>query len=700
MRALVWKTIPVLPVLATGMLLCSSPSMAEDAGAASLRDQRHLFVKAESYLARGQISAFRRIEPRLKDYPLYPYLTYTLLKRDLRKADPAAITAYINGQGNSPLAEKLRYRWLTQLAHEKKWPELVANFTRVTDKGLQCQYAQGLFEVGEKSAAHALSRSLWLTGASLPKACDGPMKKWRDEGGLNLEHIWLRIQLAMNSGNTRLASHLAKDYLGKEDQGWVEIWRKLRRHPDKILELHQKHVGQDIEALRWIMADGISRMASSDPIKAAQYWKLLQGEYSFTEATRQRLERRLALKLLQTGGEEARAWISALKLPQETPALITVYILSAMRDQDWDTAMEWLSRLDHQDQNSERWQYWRARTLEALGHMEEARSQYANISQQRTFYGFLAADRAGLGYQLDNRPLDYSKDDLSSLDKITAIARARELYNLGRVVAARREWSFALQQMSRQQILKAAKLAHDWGWYDRAIISLAEAEYWDDLDMRFPLAHRTLVLDQAKRQGVNPAWAYAIIRQESAFTADARSHAGAMGLMQLLPRTARQVARSMNLRTPRHSDLLNIGTNVKLGVSYLRKVQHRFKGNMVLATAAYNAGGLRVKEWLPNNGVVPADLWVEMVPFPETRDYLQRVFSYMVIYEQRLGQSPTTMLERMLPVSGPENKDKLTLTDDDPAAGTDSDPSPNPDTEQTTEADTEAEPSEPLAAGL
>ena len=216
---------------------------------------------------------------------------------------------------------------------------------------------------------------------------------------------------------------------------------------------------------------------------------------------------------------------------------------------------------------------------------------------------------------------------------------------------ARREWNHLLPRLNEDQLLRAAKLAEEWGWHDRVIMTLARARYWDDLEMRFPLAHQQTVLNQARDQQIDPAWAFAVIRQESAFIHDARSHAGALGLMQLLPRTARSVARS--LRMPMHGkwDILDVDNNITLGVRYLRKVKDRFDGHPVLATAAYNAGGSNVRRWLPEGQVQPADLWIESVPFGETRKYLQRVLTYTVIYQQRLGRQPAPMLERMPPVS-------------------------------------------------
>jgi soluble lytic murein transglycosylase len=263
----------------------------------------------------------------------------------------------------------------------------------------------------------------------------------------------------------------------------------------------------------------------------------------------------------------------------------------------------------------------------------------------------LAADRIGDRYQLTHRPINISTAELVKLQHIPAIARAGELYQLKRIVEARREWHFAIQQMDKKQLLMAAQLANQWGWHDRSIITLALAQYWDDLELRFPLAHKKYIEEQANHEGINPAWAFAVIRQESAFTSDARSSAGALGLMQLMPRTARQVARSLSIKRPNHRDLLKSNINIKLGVRYLRKLKERFNGNSVLATAAYNAGGWRVKGWLPKDEAQSADLWIENVPFTETQGYLKRVLTYTIIYEQRLGLEGKPLLERMMPIS-------------------------------------------------
>lgn len=615
-----------------------------------LLQQRQLFQDAENALNLGRISQYQQLEQQLRDYPLYSYLQYNEIKRNLGQSNYKSIHRYLQEYPGTPLATRLQYSWLKSLARQRQWQTLIDNFYYTTDKSLQCDFAQALIAVNQQERAFSVLEGIWLTGKSLPNNCDNPIDVWHKSGGLTQEMVWERIRLTMQSRNSQLALYLSK-YLNSEDQFWVRMWAKARRDPNFVMQIHDRFKSQDTQQLRWVLADGIRRMSITDAPSAAQLWYEWRNDFKFSDVEKDRIERRLTLALVKEDPDAGKAWLAQLDLDTEHERVNDLYVLNAFMDQDWDTALEWLDRFDDKEKQTDRWRYWHGRALEGLGRLEEARSVYLLNADARSYYGFLSADRAGMTYQFDHRPISYQAAELSRVEKIPAIERARELYALNRVVDARREWNFALQSLDKPQMLAAAQLASDWHWHDRAIVTLAQAEYWDDLEKRFPLAHRELVMNHARQQRINPAWAFAIIRQESAFTDDARSHAGAMGLMQLLPRTAREVARSLQMRFQRN-DLLDAGTNVRLGINYLKNVKDKFKGNDVLATAAYNAGGFRVSQWLPKDGIIPADVWVETVPFHETRDYLQRVMTYTVIYEQRLGQRPVPLLERMLPISG------------------------------------------------
>jgi soluble lytic murein transglycosylase len=324
----------------------------------------------------------------------------------------------------------------------------------------------------------------------------------------------------------------------------------------------------------------------------------------------------------------------------------------ALRQGDWKTTLHWLDQLPDEERGSPRWQYWRGRTLEALNQTEPARQAYRNAAERRDYYGFLAADRIGASYVLANDSLTATATELEALlVRSPGLQRARELYILGREPEASGEWRRALQDFDRAGLQQAALLARHWDWHSQAIITIARAEHWDDLELRFPLAHQERVLANARAGTVDPAWIYAVIRQESAFRADARSPAGALGLMQVMPATGRQIAQELREDSADPS-LLKPDTNIRYGVHYLRRMLERLQGNPVLATAAYNAGPNRVAQWLPPSEALPADVWAETIPYRETRTYVQRVMEYLIVYQRRLGaQDPqTTLSARMKPV--------------------------------------------------
>lgn len=624
---------------------------------AQLEQQRKLFIQAETALKRGHHAQYRKLEHRLNDYPLYPYLRFIELERNLKSTSNQKIQNFLHTYHNTPLANKLYYRWINSLARRGKSAALIQYFRPTQNTRLLCNYANALHKTGEKGTAFSLMGELWQTGKSLPKSCDPILKKWSDAGYMTSSRLWARIHLVMNKGNRRLATYIGKS-LPKEERFWLSLWKKVQRQPEYVLKADAHFKDQHSPIMHWILVDGMTRLARRKPLIAAQYWKEIRSKYHFNVEEKERIERRLSLYLARAATPLSRDTLKELKLDSKDVRVITPHILSAIGDKDWEGALSWLNNLKSNERNSERWHYWRARALEEMGRLEEARSLYLQITDNRSYYSFLAADRIGDRYQVTHIPINVPAAELIKLQHIPAVARAGELYQLKRIVDARREWHFAIQQMDKKQLLMAAQLANKWGWHDRSIITLALAQHWDDLELRFPLAHKKYIEKQAKHEDINPAWAFAVIRQESAFTTDARSSAGALGLMQLMPRTARQVARSLRIKRPKQRDLLNSNINIKLGVRYLRKLQERFNGNSILATASYNAGPWRVKSWLPKEEAQSADLWIENVPFTETRKYLKRVLTYTIIYEQRLGLESKPLLERMMPISTSSNQSK------------------------------------------
>jgi soluble lytic murein transglycosylase len=299
----------------------------------------------------------------------------------------------------------------------------------------------------------------------------------------------------------------------------------------------------------------------------------------------------------------------------------------------------------------EQWLYWQARAMEAQGQDAAARRLYRLAAGERSLWGFLAAERVGTPYKLASRPTPAAEERLTRIEQSRGGRRISELLALARPLDARREIQALVRGMEPEDLMAAAVLIRRWGWPDQAIFTLARSGYWDDLELRFPIHHQELVRRQAGETGLDESWIFAVLRQESAFNPQVVSHAGALGLMQLLPATAREVARSLGEPPPNRWRLLDPEVNIRLGSAYLARMQTRFDDHPVLAAAAYNAGPHRVERWLPSHRTA-ADIWVATIPFRETRRYVRRVLAYRLIYDHRLGREIRPLSALLRPVGG------------------------------------------------
>jgi len=613
--------------------------------------QRDDFLAAEHALRTGQLTDFQRLMDSLSTYPLYPYLQLENMRRQLSRIPAEKIDAFLKDYANSPLEKQLRHAWLTSLAQQNKWEQYLEFYRPTNNTELQCQYRWALLKTGRTKQAYVNIEHLWLVGYSQPRVCDRIFKAWYTDGGMTQDLIWNRIQLAMDKHKLILARYLIR-FQTPGNQQWTRLWIKVYSNPSLILTDEGFASGHPMRNA--ILLYGIKRIAQSDPLQAINIWEnTIHHRYTFNESELAALDRYLAIVLAVRGRPEALSWLAVIDPDVEDDQLREWRVRSALSQENWDAVLAWISLLGADQQQSYRWQYWRARALEKQQQDNLAEEIYFSLAQTRSYYGFLSADRVEAPYRLNAAPLQVNQEDLSAIEQNPGIQRARELYLLDRIIDARREWYYATYTMTEQQLSQAAKLAQNWGWHDRAILTIARTQYSDDLELRFPLVHQDQILSQAKINHIDPAFAYAIIRQESAFTIDARSHAGALGLMQVMPHTAKQLAKGLDIEINHTFDILDVSNNLQFGMNYLRKALNRYDNNPVLASAAYNAGPYRVKKWLPEKGIVASDLWTETLPISETRNYIENIMAYTAIYEQRMGRQPTPLTVRMPPITAP-----------------------------------------------
>lgn len=609
--------------------------------------QHDLFLKAEQALKKGQSKQFSELKGQLGEYPLLPYLELQALQKRLSKARNTEVKTFLSNYKGEPVADILRRQWLDQLAKKKRWTSYLAFYTPQSNIRRKCNHLQALIKTGKTQEAWPLVEKIWLHGHSRPSACDPVFKAWETAGRHTDKLTWQRIQLAMEADKWRLARYLGRK-LTDTDRVWLKRWIRIHRDPKSILkssDFRQPHPYREA-----MLAHAVRRLARFDGMSALDLWEHVDKRYPFTTPQRAKVERRITIALERDESDRAYSFINSITPAGDDLRAHVACFKAALLREDWSRVIQRLKEWPKEEQETDRWQYWYAKALAGTGEALKAQVLYKKAAKNRSYYGFLAADQIDAPYHLLHKKTPEDLFTRIRLERLPGVKRALELHALQRNEMARREWYYVTRDLKKPELRAAALVAEENGWLDQAIFTLAKTGYWDDLKLRFPLKYRDLVADEAKSNALDMSWIYAVIRQESAFMYDARSHVGAMGLMQLMPRTARNVARQvLKRKSPARREILQPSMNIELGSAYLRQLKQQLDDNPVLATAAYNAGPHRVAKWLPS-GNISADVWVELVPFTETRRYLRRVLSYMVIYDKRLGREPKRLSERMKPV--------------------------------------------------
>jgi soluble lytic murein transglycosylase len=318
---------------------------------------------------------------------------------------------------------------------------------------------------------------------------------------------------------------------------------------------------------------------------------------------------------------------------------------AALRRGSWQTVRDSIDRMSPDLRREQAWTYWYGRALAAQGEETGSRAYYLRIAGQTDFYGLLASEELGYVGTLPETTYTPSDDDVAKAKSHPGLARSLDLIRLGLRTEGVREWLFTIRYFDDRQLLAAAELARRAGIYDRSIHTADRTVRSHNYALRYPVPFPEVFREYAKTQNLDEAWVLGLVRQESRFIADARSSAGAAGLMQIMPRTAKFIASKIGLRKYRHKDATDIETNVGLGTGYLKLVLDQL-GHQVLASAAYNAGPSRARRWRDVRPLEGA-IYAETIPFSETRDYVKKVMANSVFYAALLNKSPTPIKARL-----------------------------------------------------
>lgn len=624
-RAGWWLTLGA--ILVVPVWLCADEPIDEETLLRS--QQREQFLHAELRIGSTNRAQAEQWLEQLADYPLQPYLEQRWLEGRLSASD--AIERFLTRYQGTPMDWPLRKRWLLYLAQRRSAELFLANYRPSQDAELHCHALRFRLEKEAPAQIWPEVRELWTVGVSQPRACDPLFSRWRDAGQMTPEVIWQRVGKVADGGQANLLPYL-RGLMPARDQYLVDLWIRARRNPAVVAQSNFFPRRDPRE--REVLAYGLRRLIWRNPDQALSTWQRFAEDPHFTEAQRQMVIRAFAVALASRGDERADAWMAQVPVEHMDDTLAHWRIAHVLKQQDWPRVQQLIESMPAELQQGAAWQYWLARALEQQGQQTQADVLWRELAQRRNYYGFMAASRLGLPPSLSHRPVPVTDGEVAELGGHPSVQRAQEWLALGRMTEARREWNHLQRTADEQTKLASARLAAQMQWYERSIFSLADVGFWDDIELRFPLAFKEEMAEFAGKAEVDPAWAMAITRRESSFMVDANSPVGARGLMQIMPDTANYIAR----QPVQLGQLYNPITNIDYGTNYLNYLMRRNDGNLLIATASYNAGYGRVRQWIPKDEAVPADIWIETIPFRETREYVKAVMAYYQIYNIRMDQ--------------------------------------------------------------
>ena len=649
------NSIAAVALLVTGLPFAS---------AADIERQREIFksVYAEVELGNwGVVDALPQDEQRqLADYVLWPDLRAAFFRATLANAEHDEIEEFLDEHGVLRPARDLRYRYAVHLANVGDLPGYLSIYQRYYQgmevARLDCLALRAEIDAGQHRRVVNRATDLWMVGKSQVEECNPVFAYLEDRQLLGPADYRGRFQLAIEAREFTRARWLAKSI----DQQHIDIasdWLMAQQDPAAFVRGYNRSTSDDTGRAQLVYA--IERITYSDPELADELWQPLHKKYNFSTAQELRTARHIALWMARDGLPDAYTLLTDLPAAAQSEEVLRWRARTSLRHRDWNKLLEDIRFMPAAEQGSDEWRYWYGIALQRTGDRTAAQPLLAELALERSYYGFLAADELSLDYALADARAQADEAIIAALSTRPALIRARELFLVGLDGRGRSEWDAVIAYLAPEEKIQAAILAHRWQWHSRAISAAASGGEFDDLNLRYPLPWEQSFRLHAEQANIDMTWAYGVARSESLFMRDVRSSAGAIGLMQLMPATGRSVAREIQLPYSGLDTLTNPQHNIRLGTSYLGKMAERFGGNQVLATAAYNAGPHRVDRWLPETGDVDARIWIENIPFNETRKYVRRVMAAQTIFHWRMTGQMRRLSDELLLVQADANAQRV-----------------------------------------
>ncbi|GAC1620431.1 MAG: transglycosylase SLT domain-containing protein [Nevskia sp.] len=609
--------------------------------AAVTPDDRYLAARTEFMIAYGAATAGlpapAEDSERLAGYPLYPYLQAARLKRELG-ANPVAadldarIAEFLAQQGEALAARELRRAWLLSLAERGVWSAFLANYSEGTsDATLRCDALAARLALGRADTPAAMATELWLSAEKSPAACDAPFAWLRTQPAWTPELIEKRARLVLAAGSNAAYARSLAALLPAARAAPLLQWAALIESPQKEVDALIAQPARGVE--REALLDGWTRFARKDPDTAETRWDALLAARRLDAAAASPFARALALGLAWSRRPTALESFKRIA-PADVDALAAEWwARAAMWAGDWPQLARVIATMPDALRTQQRWRYWAARAAAAQGNAG-AEAPLALLADEDGWYPALASAQLHRPYAPHPQPIALNAAAQGQIAALPGIVRAHELFLAALRAPASAEWTQATEALDPALRTQSVALAARWSWYDQAVGTASRQLVFADYELLYPRPYDVAVRVGAAQSGVSEDLIYGVLRQESLYRADAVSKANALGLMQLIRETAARTAKRLQRPAPTGDALFDPATNIALGAGHLRELIDRFGGQVPLAVAGYNAGPNAAARWLPPEPV-DMDVWIENIPFNETRTYVQRVLWHALVFGWR-----------------------------------------------------------------
>ena len=623
---------PYVQLSAASLLLALGAAVADED---PLAGARQLFVLAYAAVEVGAPLPSAVDPEALRDYPLYPYLERARLVRALGRAatdsgkTDADIRAFLAEHAGEPVTTDLRRAWLASLGARQEWQAFADSFEpSIVDAELRCERARAAIALGADDAKSSATQ-LWLAPQRLPPECE-PVFAWlRTQNALPETLVEQRVRGLLANGQAAFARTIARD-LPMERAAPLKLWADLLDKPEQTIDALLRDPTSQAPVEHGALLAGWTKLVRSAPLTAQERYEKVATLVGPEHAAEYRLALAFGLAWDRRAPEALAAFaeVPAASLDDYARAW---QARAALWARDWAQVERSIGAMSPAQQTQARWQYWSARAAAARNDVARAEALYAAVLPSDNYYAANAAARLGRQPEPHPQRLAENDDTIAALAALSGFVRARELLLCGLRAAAATEWITATVALDYAQREQAVHLAARWQWHDMSVTTATRERVFYDYELLYPQPFGNQVRAATELTKVDQPLLYGVIRQESLFRSDAASPAGALGLAQLMPSTARQVAREWQQPEPAAADLLDPRVNITLGAARLRDLMNRFGQQTIVALASYNAGERAVERWLPVEPI-DADIWTENIPYNETRDYVQRVLWHSIVF--------------------------------------------------------------------